>query len=58
MKETSFVRLGLTDAAVQQAARLGGFHVVTTDTALWEHLLTLEIPVINFNHLRSERLLS
>jgi hypothetical protein len=58
VRETAFVRLGLTDAAVQQAARSRNLHVITTDTDLWAHLLKLEVPVHNFNHLRSDRLLS
>jgi hypothetical protein len=52
-----FVRLGLTDAAIDHAARTEGLHVLTADARLYERLLQVQAHVTNFQHLRAQRFL-
>lgn len=50
--ERSYVRLGLTDAAITVLARQGAT-VLTADLGLYLELSDLGADVINFNHLRT-----
>jgi hypothetical protein len=47
-----FIRLGLTDAAIHALARQNANLVLTADFDLYYFLLSKELDVINFNHLR------
>jgi rRNA-processing protein FCF1 len=50
--EEAFPKFGLTDIAILQGAR-GRYLVLTDDSALARYLLSQNIDVINFNHLRT-----
>ena len=51
-QDDSFAALGLTDAAIARIARLHECTVLTDDFNLYRYLLTNELPVLNFTHLR------
>lgn len=51
----TFSRMGLADLALEEAAA-AGITVITDDIHLWLALAEAELPVINFNHLRSAHL--
>jgi rRNA-processing protein FCF1 len=50
--EKAFPKFGLTDMAILRAAS-GEYRVLTDDLRLTQYLLSENIDVINFNHLRS-----
>jgi hypothetical protein len=50
--EEAFPKLGLTDTAILHAAN-GKYLVLTDDFRLTQYLLSQNIDVINFNHLRT-----
>jgi rRNA-processing protein FCF1 len=50
--EKAFPRFGLTDTAILHAAR-GKYLVLTDDSPLAHYLLSQDVDVINFNHLRT-----
>ena len=54
MRDSEYVRLGLTDAGICDAAQLSGI-VFTADFDLYSSLSRRGLHVINFNHLRSQR---
>jgi hypothetical protein len=51
-RATGFVRLGFTDATIEQLSALG-VPVLTDDLALYVHLNELNREAFNFTHLRS-----
>jgi len=55
MRDADYLRLGLTDVAICDAA-LAGRTIFTTDLGLYLTLSRRGASVVNFNHLRSERL--
>ena len=50
-KQDAFISLGLTDAAIEEAAS-GNFLVLTVDADLAVHLKKRKVDVINYNHIR------
>jgi rRNA-processing protein FCF1 len=50
--EKAFPKFGLTDTAILQAAN-GKYLVLTDDFRLTQYLLSRNVDVINFNHLRT-----
>jgi hypothetical protein len=50
--EKAFPKFGLTDMAILRAAG-GKYRVLTDDLRLTQHLLSQNVDVINFNHLRT-----
>jgi hypothetical protein len=46
-----FTRFGITDCGIEQIAK-GSYLVLTDDFKLSNYLSTLQIDIINFNHLR------
>jgi len=50
--EGAFPKFGLTDMAILRAAS-GKYHVLTDDLRLTQYLLSQNVDVINFNHLRT-----
>ena len=51
-----FDRIGMTDTAIAQLAKRHSFVVVTVDLDLYVHLAAIGVDVVNFNHVRSSRL--
>lgn len=47
-----FAELGLTDAAIAHAAREHDCVVLTDDLPLWDRLLRIGVPAVNYTHLR------
>lgn len=54
--EASFVRFGLTDAAIERVGEASPL-VLTDDLVLSGYLASRDVPVVNFNHLRSPDML-
>lgn len=57
VRTDEFLRLGLTDAGIVELARRGRL-VLTDDLPLFHRLMSMELPTLNFNHIRMSSLLS